>query len=365
MKRYLNLLLLVTLVVSFTGTSDRHAFGQERTTAPTNLSAVGTIVWVWSQLPDGPAWNDATGWDQKQYYSTIQTGDIDGDGRDELLARANAGILAYEFDPDANAWVKLPDGPAWSGPDGWYQEKYYSTIQTGDIDGDGSDELLGRSPAGILAYKFDPDANDDKWVALPNVPEMSDTNGWDQEQYYSTIQTGDIDGDGSDELLARGAAGILAYEFDPAANAWVKLPDGPEWSDVENWDQEKYYSTIQTGDLDGDGQHELLARDPDGILALDLHAEITGLAASNDSPTVLGQPTTFTATVTTGTNLSYAWDFDDGNSGSGVVVTHTYGTAGTYTATVTVSNLVYSDTVTTVVTIKESHHSLYLPVVLR
>ena len=109
----------------------------------------------------------------------------------------------------------------------------------------------------------------------------------------------------------------------------------------------------------------MLARAAIGILALDLQTEITGLAASNDSPTELGQPTTLMASVTGGTNVSYAWEFDDGSIGSGAVVTHTYGTAGTYMATVTASNLVYSDTVTTTVAIEESHHSLYLPAVLR
>ena len=263
MKNNLNLLLLVTLVISFAGINSGFASGQESTTIATNPSAISVIEWRWSQLPNGPAWSDADGWDDHQYYSTIQTGDINGDGSDELLARSNAGIWAYEFDPAANAWVKLPDGPDWSGANGWYQEKYYSTIQTGDLDGDGSDELLARDPDGILAYEFDPDP----WVALPDGPAWNDATGWDQEKYYSTIQTGDIDGNGRDELLARAPTGILAYQFDPTANAWVKLPDGPNWDDAGGWDQEKYYSTIQTGDLDGDGRDELLARAPTGIWA--------------------------------------------------------------------------------------------------
>ena len=219
---------------------------------------------AWVQLPDGPAWSDAAGWNQPQYYSTIQMGDIDGDGRAELLARGADGILVYEFDSNTNAWSQLPNGPAWSDDQSWNQPQYYSTIQTGDINGDGRAELLARSADEILVYEFD--SNTNAWSQLPNGPAWSNIGGWDAPQYYSTIQTGDIDGDGRVELLARGAGGILAYGFDPGTNAWVQLPDGPAWSDGQSWDLPKYYSTIQTGDINGDGRAELLGRSADGIL---------------------------------------------------------------------------------------------------
>ncbi len=65
---------------------------------------------------------------------------------------------------------------------------------------------------------------------------------------------------------------------------------------------------------------------------------VTGLNAANDSPTEIGQTTTFTATISTGTNVEYTWDFGDGNTGSGDVVDHVYPKSGSYTATVTAAN---------------------------
>ena len=302
MKRILNLLLLVTLVVSFAGTSYRHTSSKESATVATNLSATSAFDWRWFKLPNGPDLSDVGGWDQEQYYSTIQTGDIDGDGRDELLARAAAGIWAYQFDPATNAWAALPNGPAWSNATGWDQPQYYTTIQTGDIDGDGSDELLARDPNGIRAYEFDPAAN--AWAALPNGPALSDANGWDQPQYYTTIQTADLDGDGSDELLARAAAGIRAYEFDPATNAWAALPNGPNWDNATGWDDPQYYTTIQTGDLDGDGRDELLARAPAGIWAYEFDPVANAWVKLPDGPnwddaTGWGNPQYYT-TIQTG-----------------------------------------------------------------
>jgi PKD repeat protein len=76
---------------------------------------------------------------------------------------------------------------------------------------------------------------------------------------------------------------------------------------------------------------------------------IAGLAAENDSPTALGDPTTLTATVTAGTNVSYAWDFGDGATGVGAVLTHTYPANGVYTAVVTASNNTNDQVATTIV----------------
>ncbi len=79
--------------------------------------------------------------------------------------------------------------------------------------------------------------------------------------------------------------------------------------------------------------------------------QITGLTASNNSPSTLGQTTDLSATVISGTNITYSWDFDDGNIGSGASVSHPYSALGIYTATITATNSVSLITATTVVTI--------------
>ncbi len=80
---------------------------------------------------------------------------------------------------------------------------------------------------------------------------------------------------------------------------------------------------------------------------------VTGLTATNDSPTMIGASTTLTATAATGANITYAWAFGDGASGSGPVVTHVYPRLGFYTATVTASNSVSVITATTRVTVTD------------
>ena len=204
--------------------------------------------------------------------------------------------------------------------------------------------------------KFDTAAN--TWVSMPSGPPWSDTEGWDWAPYYETIQTADVDGDGQDELLARSAYEILVMKFDTAANTWVSMPSGPPWSDTEGWDWAPYYETIQTADVDGDGQDELLARSAYEILDLDYHAEILALTAANDGPTALGSTTTLTASMSGGTNVTYTWDFGDGNNGGGSVADHAYAAFGTYTATITATNNANSMTADTIVVVEEAISNL-------
>jgi hypothetical protein len=93
---------------------------------------------------------------------------------------------------------------------------------------------------------------------------------------------------------------------------------------------------------------------------------VSGLAVTTNSPTTIGQITTFTATAQ-GSNLVYTWNFGDGSpviSGSSPTITHTYpAIAATYTAVVTATNGSNSQQVSFSVQIRSSEVYIYLPLV--
>lgn len=81
---------------------------------------------------------------------------------------------------------------------------------------------------------------------------------------------------------------------------------------------------------------------------------ILGLRAHNDSPTVVGNSTSLSATYETGADITFTWYFGYGSAtGMGQTVAHTYPAAGIYTAVVTASNVISTVTASTVVTITE------------
>lgn len=81
---------------------------------------------------------------------------------------------------------------------------------------------------------------------------------------------------------------------------------------------------------------------------------ISGLTPDNDGPTIFGEITQFTASITSGSNVSYEWDFGDGTGASGVNASHQYTAPGSYTAEVTASNSVNQATATTSVLVEEA-----------
>lgn len=102
-------------------------------------------------------------------------------------------------------------------------------------------------------------------------------------------------------------------------------------------------------------RHEISIRD----------VSINGLSASTDSPTQIGEMTTFTAVITSGTNVNFEWEFGDGFSGLGEVVTHTYPSVGIYTVTVTATNSNNFQVDATSVKIYTTEHHIFLPLVIK
>ena len=83
---------------------------------------------------------------------------------------------------------------------------------------------------------------------------------------------------------------------------------------------------------------------------------IKGLSGTSDSPTIVGNPANFLATVISGTNVIYEWNFGDGSpSDRGVAVSHIYQVVGDYLVTVSASNN------TTIDPIKKSFWMWVLP----
>ena len=91
----------------------------------------------------------------------------------------------------------------------------------------------------------------------------------------------------------------------------------------------------------------------------------SGLLASNSSPTLLGQVTTFTPSGLAA-GFTYHWDFGDGVTSNVNPATHTYAAAGHYLATVTATNGVVSLIATTQVTVLNvPGFHIFLPTVLK
>lgn len=198
------------------------------------------------------------GWGFPEHFGTVRFGDINGDGMEDACARGNAGMFCWLARPDGQ-FEPTVEGPAWSDEAGWDRVECWGTIRLVDLDGDGLADLCGRGPNGIRCHLSTGDGFGPEIVG----PELSDAVGWSDHSNASTVRFADIDGDGDADLCARANRGIWCWFFE--GGGFGDRFEGPAWSDEDGWDEPRQYTTIRFADIDGDGDADVCGRGADGI----------------------------------------------------------------------------------------------------
>lgn len=126
--------------------------------------------------------NDS-GWADPANYRTIRTGDIDGDGASDLCARGDAGMACWTWN---GAGFDAVTGPEWSDASGWGAAPFFETIRLADVDGDGLDDLCARAGDG---WRCHPSLGD-RFGEAALLGDLDDASGWSAPRYWTTISSG-------------------------------------------------------------------------------------------------------------------------------------------------------------------------------
>ncbi|MGW1868223.1 FG-GAP-like repeat-containing protein [Streptomyces mauvecolor] len=130
------------------------------------------------------------GWNA--YDTLVSPGDVDGDGRADLVARTSGGDL-YVYSDNGALGFKEPVKAGW----GWGG---LLVVGAGDLTGDGKGDLLARDASGVLwTYP-----GDGKGGFADRIRLGAGWGGFD-----ALVGAGDLDGDGRPDLLAREQSGTL------------------------------------------------------------------------------------------------------------------------------------------------------------
>jgi hypothetical protein len=187
-------------------------------------------------------------------YSAPALADIDADGDDDLFVGEESGKIKFYRTEKA---LPLPE---WSKVTDSYfaiEADDYSSPEFGDVDADGDlDLVVGRKDGRIEFYRNLGTPQSAVWNFEADQLDFVDVAG------YASPSLADIDGDADLDLLVGQTFGkIFFYRNDGTPNSpyWVLVTDTFQSIDV-GW-----YSSPALGDLDSDGDLDLLIGNDDDL----------------------------------------------------------------------------------------------------
>ncbi|WP_203916753.1 FG-GAP repeat domain-containing protein [Rugosimonospora africana] len=149
-----------------------------------------------------------TGWGG---YTLTSPGDLNRDGKADLLARDSAGRLwLYPGTGKGSVGSRVETGPGWN--------IYSRLIGAGDLNGDGIGDLLAVDASGVM-WRYNGTGNGGLGARVQIGP------GWGG--YNAIIGIGDLNLDGNNDLVARDSAGKLwEYPGNGAGSFSARILEG-------------------------------------------------------------------------------------------------------------------------------------------
>ena len=201
------------------------------------------------------------GWATQEGYART-TGDVNGDGKADIIGFGTAGALVALGNGDGTFQTAALAVANFGVQQGWTSDNaFHRTVA--DVNGDGNDDLIGFGIAGTYVALSNGDGTFN--AARLNVTDFGRDQGWSSQNSYAR-DVADVNGDGFADVIGFGVAGTyVAYGKADGSLVTPRL-DIENFGANQGWTNDNIYHR-ELADLNNDGRPDVVGFGQDGVLA--------------------------------------------------------------------------------------------------